>query len=697
MDYADIIARIVAAINDDEVAAITGPVGNGILNDMVAELGEGYQFAGILTPTSNPVRTDARLWALAMTPGKYYNLDGRVLADGQVAVFMWGGGWSSVVLSVTTAETVRELLSQFMDATTADAEVDLKADELTPVMPPMVTGSARGLLGRSAAARFLYRQTTSGSGAAWLRSIHGRTVSYNQLCDKWDFTDSSTTADWLSNGPTKAYEDNSMKLTGSAINQSVYRRLSNTVAGHKYLCLYTMKASAIGKCGCGYGGTYKVDAWDVGTSWNTYGYILTANGTNKECYIYCSLNNGRIVYVRYVNIIDLTQAGLDSIITTPEQFEAWQMEQFGHTGYLGYTPGTLVNVNPTGVLTTGRNVWDEEWENGKIGIDSYNLGIPVPDDECVRSKNPIPLNGGGTYYAAMLGVSALRFVYYDASLSAISSPPSRETTNTAFTPPADAAYARFYFRSAADPVYHNEICINISDPTFNGQYEPYNGHTLPLDFTEHFPTGMNGVDGIYDEVVSDENGKFTDGGKRFGKVDLGTLTWTKLANKNVFRASLSDAKPAVNNYAKANVICPNYYTDATGFVEANIDGIGINTGKLITVGDDRYTDPADFKAAMSGVPLVFELATPQHVAFTDPSDAVYPVTEGGTEQVLPVNGSEPTAIAPDFQMQAPLRRGYDTPTDATFDNFLEALGQHLGKTIAKEWDAETQTYQFDIL
>lgn len=376
---------------------------------------------------------------------------------------------------------------------------------------------------------FFYKQSTR-TGRAWLRSIRGRTVSYNQLVQNGDF--SAGPSRWQTSGATISAAGG--VATWTASNATISNNLNTQILfinGHTYCISFCIKGNADNVVSGAFGTVSGGGDWtseNYSTAWKRVTKIATpTTNTSDRLYIRPNMagKEDAVVNFKDIIIVDLTQAGLDSIITTPGQFEAWQMEQFGHKGYLGDTPGKLVNVNPTGVKTT--------------------------------------------------------------------------------TPGGDE-------------------------------------YTLPLDFTERFPTGMNGVNGIYDEVVSDENGKFMDGDVRYGKVDLGDLTWTKLASKNVFMASLADAKPAATNYTKANLICPNYYTDASGSVESNSDGIGINTSKLITIGDNRYTDAATFKAAMAGVPLIFELATPQHVSFTDPSDAVYPVTEGGTEQVLPVNGSEPT-------------------------------------------------------
>lgn len=358
---------------------------------------------------------------------------------------------------------------------------------------------------------FFYKQSAR-TGRAWLRSIHGRTVSINQLVGASDINGGTS-----SSGVTVVNNnDGSVSFTGivEVFTNLVLLIGSGTfIAGHKYYA----------KGGISSGIYFQLFTFsDTGG-----GIVFTAPSTARfqdetrfRGQSGQDFNNLKI----WPEIVDLTQAGLDSIITTPEQFEAWQMEQFGHNDYIAYTPGKLVSVNPTGVKTT--------------------------------------------------------------------------------TPGGDE-------------------------------------HTLPLDFTEHFPTGMNGVNGIYDEVVSDENGKFTDGGKRFGKVDLGDLTWSALdAPNGRFYADIPTAKGSDSSVG--NCICGLYQYVCMSYSESVDMSLQLRTNHRLYVRNSAYTTSAGFKAAMSGVYLIYELATPQHVTFTDPSDAVYPVTEGGTEQVLPVNGSEPT-------------------------------------------------------
>ena len=699
MEYSELIARIVAVIKENGNKEITGDQLQGVLFDMVGNLGSGYQFGGIVTPLSNPGRPDAKMLYLAFEAGEYEHLGGLALNEG-MGIFTFDSAWHLEVIEYTEREYIERAFEERVNKTTAQAEVDLKADELTPVVPPMVTGSARGILGRSAAARFLYRQTSSGSGAAWLRSIHGRTVSYNQLVRNGDF--SGNISGWVayySENVSVAYGNHSIIATmissiggyAAGIRTSI---LPIIPIGHKALIEYEVKCSVNCAFGAEIGNMNIVAISATANQWTkisgiTAGVSRLGNSLILKPQTVLSIDD--TYEIRNVIVTDLTKAGLDSIITTPAEFEAWQMKQFGHKGYLGYTPGKLVNVNPTGVLTTGRNVWDEELEEGLLNVD----GTVTPASGRYCSKNHIPCGLASKYYFYLEGGNNFNTIcYYDANFALVGYEQARKGERTI---PSGAVWAKFGLYSTYTG---GHICINISDPTFNGQYEPYNGHTLPLDFTEHFPTGMNGVNGIYDEVVSDENGKFTDGDKRFGIVDLGSLTWD-YNNVGFFYAPNIGAKPVANNTTLANILCGKYKTYTASEIYNNTYGNGIGqedgaTTCRLRVRDSAYTDAATFKAAMSGVPLVYELATPQHVTFTDPSDAVYPVTEGGTEQVLPVNGKVPTTISPDMTLQMPRILGKDTPTIGSLDNLVAAVAQKIGRTITKEWDNETHSYQFEI-
>lgn len=93
-------------------------------------------------------------------------------------------------------------------------------------------------------------------------------------------------------------------------------------------------------------------------------------------------------------------------------------------------------------------------------------------------------------------------------------------------------------------------------------------------------------------------------------VDLGTLEWSAVSNAR-FRANVSSVPtlPSNDNYPPA--IC-SMYKGATPNNYINADNVFHFSSSIhaIYIRDTTYNDAATFKAAMSGVQLVYQLATP---------------------------------------------------------------------------------------
>ena len=109
--------------------------------------------------------------------------------------------------------------------------------------------------------------------------------------------------------------------------------------------------------------------------------------------------------------------------------------------------------------------------------------------------------------------------------------------------------------------------------------------------------------------------------RRYGIVDLGTLNWnrTQLNSQWVFYTGLTGG----SQKQYFNGLCQNYP------IVGNIMFTTDNTASLygstspyqfsrIAIRDDSYTVESDFKTAMSGVYLVYELATPFDETVTNP-------------------------------------------------------------------------------
>ena len=124
--------------------------------------------------------------------------------------------------------------------------------------------------------------------------------------------------------------------------------------------------------------------------------------------------------------------------------------------------------------------------------------------------------------------------------------------------------------------------------------------------------------------------------RKYGVVDLGTLTWTKQASYGFYSTSLSSLiKNPSSNTEKANVVCPikvaSAWNDlATGGTATNY--VAVSSGYL-GIAESQDISAADFKTAMSGVMLVYELATPT-TETADPYQNPQIVDKNGTEEYV---------------------------------------------------------------
>ena len=96
-------------------------------------------------------------------------------------------------------------------------------------------------------------------------------------------------------------------------------------------------------------------------------------------------------------------------------------------------------------------------------------------------------------------------------------------------------------------------------------------------------------------------------------VDLGSLSWSYFTSPvPFFSANKKDIKANTSNY-----ICSNYpSTTEHGTISNLPDKSTMIYNRDIRVRDSSYTTARDFKTAMNGVQLVYELATPTEITLT---------------------------------------------------------------------------------
>ena len=142
-------------------------------------------------------------------------------------------------------------------------------------------------------------------------------------------------------------------------------------------------------------------------------------------------------------------------------------------------------------------------------------------------------------------------------------------------------------------------------------YEPF-GETYSITFPSEAGT-------VYDGTLDVTTGVLT---VTMAEVDLGTLTWTTTIT-NCFYANVGN--PPFKASYTTGMICSNYPNDGYGNAGVGFYGAdktlrysftGSSSYNEVYIKDTAYSDAATFKSAMSGVQLVYELATPQTYQLT---------------------------------------------------------------------------------
>ena len=128
--YQTLKTQIQQNIKQNGEGAIRGDILQTQLLDMINALGAGYQFIGVATPTNPGTEQtpDYKCFYLATTPGRYTNLGGLVVADGEVALLKWDTSWTKEVTGIATADELN-LLGQKANLLTLNRTGDNVFDE----------------------------------------------------------------------------------------------------------------------------------------------------------------------------------------------------------------------------------------------------------------------------------------------------------------------------------------------------------------------------------------------------------------------------------------------------------------------------------------------------------------------------------------------------------------------------------------
>lgn len=520
------------------------------------------------------------------------------------------------------------------------------------------------------AAEFTYRRTDNGEqvsvpdpyfGKALIDSIKGKTLVWNQIMKEISSANYAATGNFsINNGVITIVGRTLSSGLGYYEANNIIGSTHDFIAGHKYYIGITCTNYNITV------GAATNIRFILGAAANRVGVFVRITGVGRFANIMTCTNPYSVRSYGYAGtqpdetvapedtfsvkdlvLFDLTKMfGSGYEPSTVDEFRA-----LFPLPYYSYNAGTLINNAATALETVGFNQWDEVWELGSISPTGGNSSSSIQ----IRSKNYVPVFPSTQYYfysgSAVIG----RVCYYDANKNFVSV--AYPTENTIITTPAGAYFMRFVMGKGTPAVttYNHDICINRSDASRNGIYEPYwkrdivlGLDNIPCHDENNNAVVVNGLDGVgtaQDELIV-ENGWGKKINKNRARVDLGDLTWTKSTSGGYdffFSSVVSEMKQTYSGVA--NLICQKYTTSdaqAAGLFSKDKQ-IGENGGRLY-VYDTALSggDAAAFKAAMAGVILDYPLATPKEYELVDPITPYVEVDKNGTEKILPENSSEPT-------------------------------------------------------
>ena len=206
----------------------------------------------------------------------------------------------------------------------------------------------------------------------------------------------------------------------------------------------------------------------------------------------------------------------------------------------------------------------------------------------------IPVKSGETYTLSNYNPdgTAANHAFYCVDKSFLSRIPA--AGNNTFTVPSGAYYVRVSIKT------ENLTGAQLELGTTATAYEPYQGDTYAVTFPAEAGTVYGGTLDVTTGVLTVDR----------GFVDMGTLNWQgwEESGSAIFNAPVV-GKVELRTSA---LICSQYKPDYTVHTWADLENGEITGGgnNNVYIRDIRYSTVADFKTAMAGVQLVYELATP---------------------------------------------------------------------------------------
>lgn len=479
---------------------------------------------------------------------------------------------------------------------------------------------------------YLYRASNANGDRCYLEKLVGASFGMNQLA-----TFSSNIPSTGDGITYTAEQNNSVLLTGTCNNtsqRSGWFKLDEegnfkNIVGHKVLFFSKAISGTASK-------NIKIDLFISGTPQHDIGDTFIKQVPQNYRRLYWSYESG-CVFSNYritFNCIDLTQMFGTAIAdkaytmeqTTAGSGIAW-LKSYGFftESYYPYSTGSLQSVQTSGKANVGKNLFNPyaTQDTTYASATFANNVLTVTGRYYVGLELKLL---AGTYTISMesvqtTGVSGFRFVYQDGTMTNL-----MNVTNYTYT--FDQPVVKFLLYAGANTSATSTYKkLQIERGSTATSYEPYTHHTTILPNIElRGVAQLSGNDIVYDGDVENADGSVE---RKYGIVDLGTIYYSNASATSTYYCSISNRK-----MGNCKMIIGNNYSYANPYLSGNDKCYMENSDSLIVYfKDSAYTDVATFKTSMSGVYLVYELATPT-TEQTSPIQNPQVYNSNGTEQFI---------------------------------------------------------------
>ena len=586
-----------------------------------------------------------------------------------------------------SAQAAAESAQEAEDTLSEYAKVDGYYEE-------MAVGSAEQLLSTQFVEDSVpYKFRTSGGskdiGNREYDEIVGGSIVWNQLING-NFEEQAI---WNPINGTLQVASNIGSYTVTTVGQYAYSNSITqhpplTVKGHKYLCVGHIKPAHnksdirfwINGGSSGSNQSSGIKTAEAG-KWNSIAGIINCDRNNGylQFALGCTSSDGYAIgdvdELKNIMCFDLTQmfgSTVADYIYSLESAEAGKGVAFFKSmfpkDYYPYNAGELLSVEGLQSHdTVGFNAFDNSTfvkgrlDNGVIGYASDTTDLTITSNGVnfttnvtyrgvVSGKIKIVPNSIYTMmYEAPPNTVGVYLDAYDVNdnwIRRLNATYTSESTGARpilrVPMPSNCDYVRLSIQLASTgSVEVSKICLHL---TWSGwrdsEYEPYKKHSYPLDssLTLRGIPKLNAQNELYfDGDIYSHDGKVQ---RKYGVVDLGSLTWSKgdtTSGHWRFGATFSLAKKPSSADSVPNVMCKKYPATSTNSVYLGNSGITINNSSgNIQICDEAYSDATAFKTAMNGVMLVYELATPTEET-AEPYASPQNVDDFGTEEYISGN------------------------------------------------------------